>query len=228
MTDGPLIVQSDKTLLLEVDHPSAEAAAGPSRRSPSSSAPPSTSTPTGSPRSACGTRAPPATTPSRSSTRCSTLQPLRRPARAARRRRRDDGPLRAAAAREAPRRTASCCARTDRPVLEEVLRHKKIAAAARRAHRRPTPSSCTRQRARPPQAGAAQARLAGRGPRRLRRRRGAPDRRSTRTAGTLRPYQQQAVDGFWHGGSGVVVLPCGAGKTLVGAGRDGARPRRPR
>jgi DNA excision repair protein ERCC-3 len=33
----------------------------------------------------------------------------------------------------------------------------------------------------------------------------------------LRPYQQQAVDGFWHGGSGVVVLPCGAGKTLVGA-----------
>ena len=35
---------------------------------------------------------------------------------------------------------------------------------------------------------------------------------------SLRPYQQQAVDGFWHGGSGVVVLPCGAGKTLVGAG----------
>ncbi|MGY1436405.1 DNA repair helicase XPB [Streptomyces reniochalinae] len=35
---------------------------------------------------------------------------------------------------------------------------------------------------------------------------------------SLRPYQQQAVEGFWHGGSGVVVLPCGAGKTLVGAG----------
>jgi len=34
---------------------------------------------------------------------------------------------------------------------------------------------------------------------------------------TLRPYQQQAVDSFWAGGSGVVVLPCGAGKTLVGA-----------
>ena len=33
----------------------------------------------------------------------------------------------------------------------------------------------------------------------------------------LRPYQRQAADGFWHGGSGVVVLPCGAGKTLVGA-----------
>ncbi len=33
----------------------------------------------------------------------------------------------------------------------------------------------------------------------------------------LRPYQQQAADSFWAGGSGVVVLPCGAGKTLVGA-----------
>jgi DNA excision repair protein ERCC-3 len=34
---------------------------------------------------------------------------------------------------------------------------------------------------------------------------------------TLRPYQTEAVENFWHGGSGVVVLPCGAGKTLVGA-----------
>lgn len=34
----------------------------------------------------------------------------------------------------------------------------------------------------------------------------------------LRGYQQQAVDNFFDGGSGVVVLPCGAGKTLVGAG----------
>ncbi len=33
----------------------------------------------------------------------------------------------------------------------------------------------------------------------------------------LRGYQQEAVDNFWAGGSGVVVLPCGAGKTLVGA-----------
>jgi DNA excision repair protein ERCC-3 len=33
----------------------------------------------------------------------------------------------------------------------------------------------------------------------------------------LRDYQQEAVEGFWAGGSGVVVLPCGAGKTLVGA-----------
>ncbi len=33
----------------------------------------------------------------------------------------------------------------------------------------------------------------------------------------LRPYQEQATEQFWAGGSGVVVLPCGAGKTLVGA-----------
>jgi DNA excision repair protein ERCC-3 len=34
----------------------------------------------------------------------------------------------------------------------------------------------------------------------------------------LRDYQNKAVDSFFEGGSGVVVLPCGAGKTLVGAG----------
>ena len=34
---------------------------------------------------------------------------------------------------------------------------------------------------------------------------------------TIREYQEHAAEGFWHGGSGVVVLPCGAGKTIVGA-----------
>ena len=34
---------------------------------------------------------------------------------------------------------------------------------------------------------------------------------------TMRDYQRDAVEGFWSGGSGVVVLPCGAGKTIVGA-----------
>ncbi|MGH3624352.1 MAG: DNA repair helicase XPB [Sciscionella sp.] len=33
----------------------------------------------------------------------------------------------------------------------------------------------------------------------------------------LRDYQRIAAESFWAGGSGVVVLPCGAGKTLVGA-----------
>lgn len=39
----------------------------------------------------------------------------------------------------------------------------------------------------------------------------------------LRAYQSDAISSFWaggtvHGGSGVVVLPCGAGKTVVGMG----------
>ncbi|MBC3186434.1 DEAD/DEAH box helicase [Corynebacterium sp. zg-331] len=33
----------------------------------------------------------------------------------------------------------------------------------------------------------------------------------------LRDYQSQATEAFWAGGSGVVVLPCGSGKTIVGA-----------
>jgi DNA excision repair protein ERCC-3 len=33
----------------------------------------------------------------------------------------------------------------------------------------------------------------------------------------IRDYQAKAVEKFWEGGSGVVVLPCGAGKTIVGA-----------
>lgn len=33
----------------------------------------------------------------------------------------------------------------------------------------------------------------------------------------LRPYQQAAADAFWATGTGTVVLPCGAGKTMVGA-----------
>ncbi|MEV7430407.1 DNA repair helicase XPB [Nocardioides sp. NPDC092400] len=37
------------------------------------------------------------------------------------------------------------------------------------------------------------------------------------TGWQLRDYQRDAAESFWHGGSGVVVLPCGAGKTLVGA-----------
>jgi DNA excision repair protein ERCC-3 len=40
---------------------------------------------------------------------------------------------------------------------------------------------------------------------------------------SLRSFQEQAVAGYWvggspQGGSGVVVLPCGAGKTVVGMG----------
>lgn len=40
---------------------------------------------------------------------------------------------------------------------------------------------------------------------------------------TLRKYQQEATDAFYHegkvtGGSGTIVLPCGAGKTIIGIG----------
>lgn len=48
---------------------------------------------------------------------------------------------------------------------------------------------------------------------------GTPHRIDLEESGwQLRGYQQQAIDNFFDGGSGVVVLPCGAGKTLVGAG----------
>ncbi|HET6262304.1 MAG TPA: DNA repair helicase XPB, partial [Chloroflexia bacterium] len=46
---------------------------------------------------------------------------------------------------------------------------------------------------------------------------------STASPFGLRPYQLNSIGAFWaggtvHGGSGVVVLPCGAGKTVVGMG----------
>ncbi len=49
------------------------------------------------------------------------------------------------------------------------------------------------------------------------------DRTSQGKPFALRPYQEAAVNAFWaggsvRGGSGVVVLPCGAGKTIVGMG----------
>ena len=64
---------------------------------------------------------------------------------------------------------------TDRPVLEEVLRAKKVAGMLG-ARIDDDTVVVHALRARQPQAGAAQAGLAGRGLRRLRRRRGAPDR----------------------------------------------------
>ena len=47
---------------------------------------------------------------------------------------------------------------------------------------------------------------------------GTPHEISLNESGwNIRDYQKTAVDKFWQGGSGVVVLPCGAGKTIVGA-----------
>lgn len=48
---------------------------------------------------------------------------------------------------------------------------------------------------------------------------GTPHEIALNEAGwSLRDYQNKAVKSFYDNGSGVVVLPCGAGKTLVGAG----------
>ncbi|MCI5064230.1 DEAD/DEAH box helicase [bacterium] len=52
---------------------------------------------------------------------------------------------------------------------------------------------------------------------------GAPLSVSLRDTVQLRPYQRDALDGYYRnnsplGGSGVVVLPCGAGKTVVAMG----------
>lgn len=38
---------------------------------------------------------------------------------------------------------------------------------------------------------------------------------------SLRDYQRMATESFWEGGSGVVVLPCGAGEDDGWRGRDG-------
>ena len=215
MTDGPLIVQSDKTLLLEVDHPAAAEAARGHRavrraRALPRARPHLPDHPAGAverarrrARRRAGRR------------RAGPLVPLPGAAGAAGRRRRHDGPLRPAAA-DPPPAHGLVLVSLDRAVLEEMLRHKKIAPMLGRADR-PT----TRCIVHPSERGhLKQALLKVGWP--------AED-----VAGyvdgeahpieldeddwTLRDYQRQAVEGFWAGGSGVVVLPCGAGKTLVGA-----------
>ena len=114
-------------------------------------------------------------------------------------------------------------ASTDRPVLEEVLRAKKIKpmlgerlddATGRRAP----------LRARQPQAGAAQARLAGRGLRRVRRRRGARRSTSPRTAGRCGPTSARRSS---RSGTAAPVSSC---SPAAPARRSSARPRwrRPR
>src|SRR5689334_23741288 len=105
---------------------------------------------------------------------------------------------------------------TDRPVLEEVLRHKKIKPLVGER------IDADRVLVHPSERGHLKQELLKVGwP--AEDEAGYVDGEAHRIAldnadWSLRPYQQQAVDGFWHGGSGVVVLPCGAGKTLVGAG----------
>ncbi len=197
-------------------------AARPSRRSPSSSAPPSTCTPTGSPRWACGTPGPPATTPSRSSTRC---WPTRRYA--------------------VPHALlvdiAETMARYGRLRLEKHPVHGLVLAshrpagarggaarqegraAARRAPRRRRPSRCT-----PPSAATSSRRCSSSAgpPRTSPGTSTARPTRSTcaRTAGRCASYQREAAESFWHGGSGRRRAAVRRRQDARRRGRDGAGP----
>jgi DNA excision repair protein ERCC-3 len=104
---------------------------------------------------------------------------------------------------------------TDRPVLEEVLRHKRIQPMLGERIDPDTVLVHPSERGHLKQAllkvGWPAEDLAGYVD-------GEAHPIALREQGwSMRPYQRQAADGFWHGGSGVVVLPCGAGKTIVGA-----------
>ena len=109
----------------------------------------------------------------------------------------------------------------DRAVLEEILRHKKIAPMLGERIDADTvivhPSERGRLKQQLLKVGWPAEDLAGYVD-------GEAHPISLDTEGTgetpawhLRDYQEMAADSFWAGGSGVVVLPCGAGKTMVGA-----------
>ncbi len=170
----PLIVQSDKTLLLEVDHERADEA----RQAIAPFADELERAPEHvhtyrSPRSRCGMRAPPGTTPSRSSTRSST-SPVRGAAAAAGRHRRHHGPLRTAAVGEEPG-ARSHSGEPGPCGAHEVMRHKKIAPMLGAKIDDDTVIVHPSERGHLKQM-LPQDRLAGRGPRRVRRRRGPPHR----------------------------------------------------
>ena len=173
MTGGALIVQSDKTLLLEVDHPDADAARRDIAPFAELERAPSTFTPIASRRWRCGTPARLATTPRASSTlmthsrypvphallvdiadsmdRYGRLRLLDHPAH------------------------GLVLEALDIPVLEEVLRSRKVAPLVG-SRIDETLVAVHPSEQGPPQAGAAEAGLAGRGSGRLCRRRGASDR----------------------------------------------------
>ena len=145
MTDGPLIVQSDKTLLLEVDHelaarvPAGHRAVRRARARPRARPhlPADPARPVERPGRRARRRA--------GRRHAAAVQPLRRPARAARRRRRDDGPVRPAAAAASTRRTAWCWSRPTARCSRRCCARKKVEPLrrrpGRRRHRRRAPQS---------------------------------------------------------------------------------------
>src|SRR5689334_12176860 len=221
MNDGPLIVQSDKTLLLEVDHPRAEEA----RRAIApfaelERAPEHVHTYRITPLGLWNARAAghdaeqvvdALITHSRYAVPNALLvdvaDTMDRYGRLT---------LTKEGFADSPEGTRLVLRTTDRPVLEEVLRHKKIKPLTGEriddlavvVH--PSERGTLKQELL--KIGWPAEDLAG-----------YVDGEAhpialDETGWHLRPYQTEAVEGFWHGGSGVVVLPCGAGKTLVGAG----------
>ncbi|HET7304788.1 MAG TPA: DNA repair helicase XPB [Segeticoccus sp.] len=215
MTDGPLIVQSDKTLLLEVDHPGAEAA----RRAIApfaelERAPEHVHTYRLTPLGLWNARAAghdaeqvvdALVTHSRYAVPHALLVDVADTMDRYGRLSLEKHPTHGLVLRS-----------TDRPVLEEVLRHKKIqpllGARVDEGAVAVHPSERGHLKQQLLKVGWPADDLAG-----------YVDGEAhpidlVEDGWALRPYQEQAVDGFWHGGSGVVVLPCGAGKTLVGAG----------
>ena len=215
MTDGPLIVQSDKTLLLEIDHPGAEDA----RRAIApfaelERAPEHVHTYRVTPLGLWNARAAghdaekvvnALLTHSRYAVPQALLIDIAETMDRYGRLSLEKDPTHGLTLRT-----------TDRPVLEEILRHKKIQPLLGARIDDLTVAVHPSERGHLKQellkVGWPAEDLAG-----YVNGEAHPIELNT-TDWALRPYQQQAIDGFWFGGSGVVVLPCGAGKTLVGAG----------
>ena len=213
-TPGPLVVQSDRTLLLEVDHPAADAcriAIAPFAEL--ERAPEHIHTYRLTPLGLWNARA----AGHDAEQVVDTLLTYSRypvPTLAAGRRRRHDGPLRPAADREAPDPRPG--AGQHRPAGADRGAAQRQGQgpgrrAGRRRHRRRAPSERGHLKQVLLKLGWPAEDLAGyvNGE--------AHAIALDQDGWELRPYQQQAAESFWHGGSGVVVLPCGAGKTIVGA-----------
>ena len=216
VTDGPLIVQSDKTLLLEVDHPDAPGLPDGDRAVRGAGALP-------------GARAHVPADPARAverpgrrarrrgrGRRAARVLPLPGAARAARRRGRDDGPVRPAPAGQRPGARAGA-ARPGPDGAGSRSPRARSSPGCSAPGSTTTPSRCTR----PSAAGSSRRCSSSAG--RPRTWPGTSTARRTRSScaedgwdAAVRTSGRRCRQ-FWAGGSGVVVLPCGAGKTLVGA-----------
>ncbi len=215
MADGPLIVQSDRTVLLEVAHPDAESARHElAIFAELERAPEHIHTYRITRLGLWNARA----AGHDADDMLATLDRWTRfpvPPIGLDRHPRDRRPLRPPRHRARRRTVVSSF---DRRMPRCWPRSRRTSASSRSSSAAPPP---TRSRSTPGRAGTSSrscSRSAGRPRISPATRRGRRIRStSLKRTGQLRPYQREAVDKFTDGGSGVVVLPCGAGKTLVGA-----------